>query len=363
MNINRNTPFLPLSPNTGATNSETTHDNSKEYVLSLSSYQNPAVFYFDDVFEHIKSIEVLKSRIERSEKTCEYYRNCPFITLFNNFPSFVNSNTVSNITNQLGMSEMNMTADGLMTLLNDSLANYTAKSFPCSRKFQYNYSISSLSTMWWQSPEQWDSYINNWYLSNLWGCFDVGIAPYVLDIENYSIDTLVSTLNDITNAYYYQMQDQAPLIVTAYNSDLNRLYFYSEVVFFLFPSNACDVIGLREDSVYVAQFNYTTNNFMVYADHPPKLTGSDVVYIQNDESQPSFKNPTYSSLSTVYLPDNSFYPYLNTGTTNSTIRPVQMINKRINKLTISMYSDITNKFLYQNNDTKWYIDLLVKGII
>ena len=102
---------------------------------------------------------------------------------------------------------------------------------------------------------------------------------------------------------------------------------------------------------------------MVYADHPPKLTGSDVVYIQNDESQPSFKNPTYSSLSTVYLPDNSFYPYLNTGTTNSTIRPVQMINKRINKLTISMYSDITNKFLYQNNDTKWYIDLLVKGII
>ena len=91
--------------------------------------------------------------------------------------------------------------------------------------------------MWWQSPEQWDSYINNWYLSNLWGCFDVGIAPYVLDVANYSIDTLVSTFNDISHAYFYQMQDQVPLIVTAYNADLNRLYFYSEVVFFLFPSN------------------------------------------------------------------------------------------------------------------------------
>ena len=144
---------------------------------------------------------------------------------------------------------------------------------------------------------------------------------------------------------------------------MNRLYFYSEVVFFLFPSNACDVLGLREDSIYVAQFNYTTNNFMVYADHPPKLTGADVIYIQNDESQPSFKNPIYSTLSTVYLPDNNFYPYENTGLTNNTTRQVQMINKRINKLTISMYSDITNKFLYQINDTKWYIDLLVKGII
>ena len=61
--------------------------------------------------------------------------------------------------------------------------------------------------------------------------------------------------------------------------------------------------------------------------------------------------------------NDNLYPFLNTGITNYTTRQVQMINKRINKLTISMYSDITNKFLYQNNDTKWYIDLLVKGII
>ena len=74
------------------------------------------------------------------------------------------------------------------------------------RTFFYNYKTSSLSTVWWQSPDLWDSYTNNWYLSDLWGSFNLGIAPYVLDNETYTISTLISTLNDISNAYYLQMQ-------------------------------------------------------------------------------------------------------------------------------------------------------------
>ena len=66
--IDRNHPFLPLCPKSDSDVSNV--DKTKEYVLNLESYNNPAVFYFDDVFESVKSIEVLKTRIERSEHTC-----------------------------------------------------------------------------------------------------------------------------------------------------------------------------------------------------------------------------------------------------------------------------------------------------
>ena len=323
-NIDRNGPFLPLYKPNNESNYSNSKEHVKDYVLTLSSYNNPQVFYFDDVFETIKSIEVIKSRIERSENTCEYYRNCPFITLFKNFPSFVKNSNIDAITNQLGISNLN--ASGLIEFLNDSLNNYSVKSFQYTRTFQYNYKISSLSTLWWQSPDLWDSYINSWYLSNLWGSFNLGLAPFVLDTGNYSLNTLVSTLNDINNAYFLQMQDTVPFITTSYNSDLNRLYFYSTTAFFLFPSNACEVVGLRADSIYVSQFNYTTNYFMIYADHPPKLTGSDVIYIQNDESQSSLKNSQYSVLSTIYLLDNTLYPYDNNENNNKITREIQMIN-------------------------------------
>lgn len=358
--IDKNRPFLPLCPRNSTDDSNV--DKTKDYVLNLESYSNPAVFYFDDVFEYIKSIEVLKTRIERSEKTCEYYRNCPFLTLFNNFPSYVNDSNLQNVMSQLGISNM-MTSSDLLNYLDTCLHNFSSKSFQLQRTFQYNYTISSLSTFWWQSPDLWDSYTNNWYLSNLWGSFQLGIAPYVLDIGDYTINTLINTLNDISNAYYLQMKGTVPLILTGYNTDLKRLYFYSTTVFFLFPSNACDVVGLREDSFYISQFNYTTNYFTVYADHPPKLSGADVIYIENDESEASLKNPFYTSLSTVYLPDETLYPYLNINKNYSSTREIQMINKRVNKLTITMYTDIVRKFLYQTNDTKWNIQLLVKGII
>ena len=255
------------------------------------------------------------------------------------------------------------TSSDFLNYLDTCLHNFSSKSFQLQQTFQYNYTISSLSTFWWQSPDLWDSYTNNWYLLNLWGSFQLGIAPYVLDIGDYTVNTLINTLNDISNAYYLQMKGTAPLILTGYNTDLKRLYFYSTTVFFLFPSNTCDVVGLREDSLYVSQFNYTTNYFTVYANHAPKLLGADVIYIKNDESEASLKNPFYTSLSTVYLPDETLYPYLNINKNYSASREIQMINKRVNTLTITMYTDLVNKFLYQTNDTKWNIQVLIKGII
>ena len=61
-------------------------------ILSLSSTDNPAIFMLQDQFKYIDSIEVIKTRIEATENSCEFYRNCPFIVLFDNFKTVIAQN-------------------------------------------------------------------------------------------------------------------------------------------------------------------------------------------------------------------------------------------------------------------------------
>ena len=153
------------------------------------------------------------------------------------------------------------------------------------------------------------------------------------------------------------METRVPLITTSYDINSNRLNFTSETPFFLFPSNAYMVVGLRSDSIYASQFNYTTSLFTVVADNEPKLQGPDVLYIQNDESQSSLKNPSISVLSTVYLSETNRYPTV----TEIVERPIHMQSSITNRLTFTLYSDIMRKILYQTNNKQWFLDVCITG--
>jgi hypothetical protein len=117
------------------------------------------------------------------------------------------------------------------------------------------------------------------------------------------------------------------------------------------------VVGLRLDSIYASQFNYTTNLFTVVADNEPKLQGPDVLYIQNDESYFSLKNPSLSVLSTVYLSETNKYPIV----TEIVERPIHMQSSITNRLTFTLYSDIMRKILYQTNNKQWFLELCITG--
>ena len=74
--INSTTPFQSLlGPNgqqLSALNASLNMSTTlQKHVLTVSS-SNPAVFVFDNIYENVTSIEIIKTRIERSEHTCEY---------------------------------------------------------------------------------------------------------------------------------------------------------------------------------------------------------------------------------------------------------------------------------------------------
>lgn len=302
----------------------------QQHVLTLSSTTNPASFVFDNIYENVINIELVKSRIERSERTCEQYRNTPFVILTNDCESlllFDNSKFVQ------FQNEMNVDPSTIFNTLNGNLDN---PQIPMPRQFFYNYSTSS--------PLTEPSY---------------GMCPYVLRTMNYTVNSLVDSLNSLSSIYF-TADTFVPRIYARYNSTTNVMYFESTELFFMFPSNAHSIVGLRGDVVYVSQLNRSTNKFTVYADFPPKLDGPDVIFVENDESYPtSFKNINHISLSTIYLP-NENYPNTNSNSTNIVFRPLQLIQK-LPKLTLTLYSDLLNKFLYRTNGKRWYVDIIITG--
>ena len=332
--INSTKPFQSLlGPNgqqLSALNGSLNTSTSQRHVLTLSSSSNPAVFSFDNIYENVTSIEVIKTRIERSEHTCEYYRNTPFVVLTNDCESLLLFDNAKFLQFQ---TELSVDPTLFFNLLQNNIDN---TSFLLQRSFFYNYTLSSSLT----EPMS-------------------GMCPFVLKSINYTISTLINALNTI-NTLYQNVDTYVPSITTLYNSTLNMLYFESNEMFSIIPSNAFSVVGLRADTIYVSQLNQATNKFTVYADFPPKLDGPDVVYFENDESYPtSFKNTDYISLTTVYLPNTS-YPILNTNSTDLVFRPLQLIQK-LPKLTLTLYTDLSHSFLYQTNGKMWYIDLIING--
>ena len=311
-------------------------------ILSLSSTDNPAIFMLQDQFKYIDSIEVIKTRIEATENSCEFYRNCPFIVLFDNFKTIIaQNNTHCSFFRELGLSS-NITYDSLCDTLNSMLINRT-QTTKLPRKFNYSYK-STTST-----------------LDDVQGTLCNGIAPYVLNNIRYSYTSLINALNTISLNYYIDENCNVPLIITERDSNSGQLYFTADTPFVLFPSNAFKVVGLSPDHVYVSVFEYALNKFIVRTNFKPCLTGADTVYIMNEESKFT-NNPLYSSLDTVYFLSED-YPSYDQRTIPIFHRKLQMNSDYVNKLTIALYTNLETKTLYQNHNRKWFIDIVVSGWI
>ena len=331
MNVDSSKPFKSLLGNASTQpRKNVTIGTEQKHVLTFLSSTNPAVFVFDNIYENVTNIEIVKTRIERSEHTCEYYRNTPFVVLTSNCESLLmfDNNKFVQFKNELCLDPSTY-----FTLIQNNL---NSTSVQLIRSFYYNYTESCMS----QEPTS-------------------GMCPFVLHSINYTISTLVNALNTI-NTFYQSNNTYVPSITASYNTTVNLIYFESNDMFSIIPSNAYSVVGFRSDTIYIAQLNIATNKFTVYADFPPKLDGPDTIYIENDETYPgSFKNTEYISLSTVFLP-NERYPYINTTSTEIVYRPLQLIQK-LPKLTLTMYTDLVNRFLYQLNAKTWYVDIIIYG--
>ena len=214
-----NEPFIKI-------NEKPNVDKSADFVLSFECESNPAIFDLTDKFSSISSIEVLKTRIERSEKTIESFRNCPFITLFNEYSNvLLDENRASEFIRLLGFS--NITASELFDMFNDP----TRKQIPVSRTFDYNYTTSTFHTIWWRVD--WGAaYDPYWVLSPLWHCLDNAIVPYVLDDFNYCEKSLEDYLNAISSVYNQQFHNRIPYIYIDYDDKINRFFFFIFTIYF-----------------------------------------------------------------------------------------------------------------------------------
>ena len=99
------------------------HGNNMKQIFNVCCYTNPAVITFDYVCDNCVCLEILKTRIVRSEYTCEYYRNVPFLVLSNDFK-------YSTIAEQLNVNA---------PLLEECMNNTSRSYIPLNTSFQYNY--------------------------------------------------------------------------------------------------------------------------------------------------------------------------------------------------------------------------------
>ena len=197
---------------------------------------------------------------------------------------------------------------------------------PLNTSFQYTYNTDR------------SYYVNN------------GAMPYVLESKNFTVTSLMKTINSMTFT-------ECPTIKINYDDDAGVFYFTSTEKFYMFPSNAHMVVGIRRDMMYIAQFDSSLQLFVVYADRQPQLNGADVIYITCDEAQLQVYDLSRNPLCSIFLPSDN-YPFINSVLSNPIIRPIQTI-QRCGKFTINMYTDMSKKFLYQLNGQPWYLEFLM----
>uniref|UniRef100_A0A6C0CSH4 Uncharacterized protein n=1 Tax=viral metagenome TaxID=1070528 RepID=A0A6C0CSH4_9ZZZZ len=319
-----------LSSSSGTTATESVPKDTTQHVLTLTSTTNPTVFSFDNIYEQVTSIETLKTRFKRSEYTCEWYRNTPFVVLTVDAQSLItfDNNLLISFQNELGVD-----ASTIFDVLQSNVQNAKVLA-PHTPYFQFT-ATSSMS----------DGPLH-------------GLCPYVLNNQDYTNTTLVQSILNISENYLAE-NVYVSYISMSYNSTIKRFYFQSSSLFYMFPSNAASVVGLRDDTIYISQLDTNSGLFTVYADLAPKFNGPDVLFIENEESYPSFKNIEYISLNTIYLPDSG-YTFLNTQHDQIVQRKMQIIHK-LPKLTITIYSDLANKILYITNGQPWFMEIIIVG--
>lgn len=316
----------------------TVNEGPQMNVLTFNCNSNPAVFTFNDMYENVQAIEVIKTRIVRSERTCEDYRNTPFIILTNDIETlFLNADTDPGAKAALDkfVSETGIQPTTLFAMFRNTLYN---PSTPFATPLHYGYTFSD----------------------NVGGQATFGLCPYILESGNYTAQTLVAKLAEIA-ALYRNANVFAPNVVTKLNSSTGLLYFESREMFRLLPSNGYEIVGLSKDMLYTSQLNPSTNMFTVYADFAPKLDGPDAVYVVCDETRGSFKNQDFTCLSTVFFPSDNYPNVVQNHSLADTPRPLQTIIWKLPRLTLSLYSDISANFLYRTNGKPWFVELVVYG--
>ena len=305
--------------------------DKNHHMMSFWSETNPAVCRLYDPFKNIYAMEVTKICIPRSENTCEYYRNCAFISLFSNYRDIIEQNNSSD----MFMADIGVTDYNYDTLIQQLNNNATSQSINLITKLNFKYDCSIAHTL------------NT----------NTGTVPYILESIAYSISSLVSALNAISTMY---TTTNLPYITSAYNTDTQKLFFYSTELFYIIPGNAYQVLGLSPYKIYISQYNVTTNTYIVNADLAPMLRGPQCLFIKNDESTLLRPNCLNTSLYTFYFHDQND----NNQTINVTCsmsRPVQMQLQTVQKLTFTLYSDVENKILYQTHNSKWYMEVCIFG--
>ena len=309
------------------------HVHNSYHIMSFWSETNPAICRLNDEFKNISSMEVTKICIPRSENTCEYYRNCAFISLFNNFQDIIEQNNTSDIfMADIGITDYNY--DSFIIQLN----NATSQSIDLLTKINFKYDCLPSHTI----KES------------------IGTVPYILESITYSITSLISALNEISTMNNDMYSTNVPLITTAYNTDTKKLFFYATEQFYMIPANAYQVLGLSPYKVYISQYNTKTNTYIVNADLSPMLRGAPCLYVKNDEStllRPNCFNTCLCS----YVFDDENDTKQSIYVTSSMKLAVTMQTNTINKFTFRLYSDIENKILYQTHNCKWYIELCIYG--
>jgi hypothetical protein len=300
--------------------------------MSFWSETNPAICRLNDEFKNISSMEVTKICIPRSENTCEYYRNCAFISLLNNFQDVIEQNNTSDVfMADIGVTDYNY--DSFITLLNKS----TSQSIDLLTKINFKY-----------------DYLQSHIIND-----STGTVPYILESITYSITSLTTALNEISTMNS-DMYSTLPFITTAYNSDTKKLFFYATEPFYIIPANAYQVLGLSPYKVYISQYNTKTNMYVVNADLSPMLRGPQCLYVKNDESTLLRPNCLNTCLCT-YIFDDENDTKQSIYVTSSMKLAVTMQTNTIYKFTFRLYSDIENKILYQTHNSKWYIELCIYG--
>lgn len=322
----------------------------QRHVLSLELETNPAVVRFDTPYRNVTGLEVRKSLITRSERMIELYRNTPFILLDTYWAEKVDfdnpfSDSRKDFQKYTGVDPVELRDALIQGIISDNFSKLHVKIEPFRR-------FSSTGT-------------------ELWRCWELGIIPCVLDGKNlHSTEELQNAINQeniqklwngITNIY----------VGTYYNGKSFQMMCIRP--FIIIPGDACELVGLRKDFVYVSYFYAPWSMFLVDGE-APKMNNMDVLNVTCKELKGpmAFSTTGYYPLyrafldtppvgNQVVLGSEYLIPKVNTLQNNGDRMVTRKIDEvpKLFRITLSLLLDSIPDIYYRLNGTKWYVDVVL----
>lgn len=320
----------------------------QRHVVSLECSSNPCTVKFDEPFRNVTNVEVRKSYFTRSERTVEQYRNVPFLLLVSDWVSKIDFEDPDSESRR---DFVRLTGVDPWKLKKRIEENDNDQRFLNLGKLNKSYDFVEGNS---QSIR----------------CRELGIVPFVLPFGRVNSATdIQNELNRISAQNIY--------------NGLTNLYLYTEFKGYFFnmicsspyvliPGNACELVGLRDDGIYVSYYYYWWQGYIVDGE-PPKIGGTDVLTLTCEElSGPmTFSNNGYP-LYTAYLNSplvetqlssgsKTFLPKVNTLQNNEVGAIERDMNEitKLAKLTLSLSIDPKQRIFYELNGAKWYVEITV----